>query len=238
MKVADIKRAACVGGGVIGSSWAIQFAARAGRDPVRHQRRTAQKERGPDATRAWTLWSNLTPLPRSAGGRSWRPSGLTTSMEEAVADRPVHPGERPEAPGDQAVHSGPGGSLRRGGRPLRQLHLRPAHLRHCRQGGPPGALRGGPPLQSAPPHPPGGADLWRQDRPRPAPAGLRLLPVHRQGGRPPAPGVPRLHRQPAPAGPLPGGTGSGDAGGVLRGGRGQGPGLRPPACAGPSSATT
>lgn len=50
MKVADIKRAACVGGGVIGSSWAIQFAMRgAGRDPVRHQRRTAQKERGPDA---------------------------------------------------------------------------------------------------------------------------------------------------------------------------------------------
>ena len=28
MKVADIKRAACVGGGVIGSSWAIQFAMR------------------------------------------------------------------------------------------------------------------------------------------------------------------------------------------------------------------
>lgn len=26
MKVADIKRAACVGGGVIGSSWAIQYA--------------------------------------------------------------------------------------------------------------------------------------------------------------------------------------------------------------------
>ena len=28
MKVADLKRAACVGGGVIGSSWAIQFAMR------------------------------------------------------------------------------------------------------------------------------------------------------------------------------------------------------------------
>ena len=28
MKVTDIRRVACVGGGVIGSSWAIQFAMR------------------------------------------------------------------------------------------------------------------------------------------------------------------------------------------------------------------
>ena len=47
MKVADIKRAACVGGGVIGSSWAIQFAMRG--LAVTLYDINDEKERGPDA---------------------------------------------------------------------------------------------------------------------------------------------------------------------------------------------
>ena len=71
MKVADIKRAACVGGGVIGSSWAIQFAMRGlavtlyDINDEQLKRSEAQMHKSLDA---------LEQLPRSAGGRSWRPS--------------------------------------------------------------------------------------------------------------------------------------------------------------------
>lgn len=206
MKVADIKRAACVGGGVIGSSWAIQFAMRGlavtlyDINDEQLKRSEAQMHKSLDALEQFNA---ITPERRGEIVAAIR---LTTSMEEAVADAQFIQESGPERLEIKQSILAQVEACAAAGRPLRQLHLRPAHLRHCRQGGPPGALRGGPPLQSAPPHPPGGADLWRQDRPRPAPAGLRLLPVHRQGGRPPAPGVPRLHRQPAPAGPLPGGT--------------------------------
>ena len=226
MKVADIKR---LRGrrGVIGSSWAIQFAMR-GLAVTLHdindeqlKRSEAQMHKSLDALEQFNA---ITPERRGEIVAAIR---LTTSMEEAVADAQFIQESGPErleikqsilaqveacAAADALYASSTSGLL------ISDIAARRR---------PTETLRGGPPLQSAPPHSPGGADLRRQDRPRPAPAGLRLLPVHRQGGRPPAPGVPRLHRQPAPAGPLPGGAGSGDAGGVLRGGRGQGPGLRP-----------
>ena len=74
MKVADIKRAACVGGGVIGSSWAIQFAMRGLAVTLYDINDEQLKRSEAQMHKSLTLWSNLTPLPRSAGGRSWRPS--------------------------------------------------------------------------------------------------------------------------------------------------------------------
>ena len=182
MKVADIKRAACVGGGVIGSSWAIQFAMRGlavtlyDINDEQLKRSEAQMHKSLDALEQFNA---ITPERRGEIVAAIR---LTTSMEEAVADAQFIQESGPErleikqsilaqveacAAADASMPAPP---------PACSSPTLPPS-------GPPGALRGGPPLQSAPPHSPGGADLRRQDRPRPAPAGLRLLPVHRQGGR-------------------------------------------------------
>ncbi|MFQ9918756.1 3-hydroxyacyl-CoA dehydrogenase NAD-binding domain-containing protein [Flavonifractor plautii] len=74
MKVADIKRAACVGGGVIGSSWAIQFAMRGlavtlyDINDEQLKRSEAQMHKSLDALEQFNA---ITPERR---GRSWRPS--------------------------------------------------------------------------------------------------------------------------------------------------------------------
>ena len=86
MKVADIKRAACVGGGVIGSSWAIQFAMRGlavtlyDINDEQLKRSEAQMHKSLDALEQFNA---ITPERRGEIVAAIR---LTTSMEEAVAD--------------------------------------------------------------------------------------------------------------------------------------------------------
>ena len=86
MKVADIKRAACVGGGVIGSSWAIQFAMRGlavtlyDINDEQLKRSEAQMHKSLDALEQFNA---ITPERRGSIVAAIR---LTTSMEEAVAD--------------------------------------------------------------------------------------------------------------------------------------------------------
>lgn len=86
MKVADIKRAACVGGGVIGSSWAIQFAMRGlavtlyDINDEQLKRSEAQMHKSLDALEQFNA---ITPERRGEIVAAIR---LTTSMEGAVAD--------------------------------------------------------------------------------------------------------------------------------------------------------
>ena len=86
MKVADIKRAACVGGGVIGSSWAIQFAMHGMEVVIRDindeqlKRSEAQMHKSLDALEQFNA---ITPERRGEIVAAIR---LTTSMEGAVAD--------------------------------------------------------------------------------------------------------------------------------------------------------
>ena len=82
----DIKRAACVGGGVIGSSWAIQFAMRGlavtlyDINDEQLKRSEAQMHKSLDALEQFNA---ITPERRGEIVAAIR---LTTSMEEAVAD--------------------------------------------------------------------------------------------------------------------------------------------------------
>ena len=84
MNVTDIKRVACVGGGVIGSSWAIQFAMR-GLDVVLYDindeqlaKSEAQMHKSLDSLEQFKA---ITPERRQEIVAAIR---LTTSMEEAV----------------------------------------------------------------------------------------------------------------------------------------------------------
>ena len=71
MKVTDIRRVACVGGGVIGSSWAIQFAMR-GLDVTLYDINDEQlKKSEGQMHKSLDALENFNAITRSAGRRSW-----------------------------------------------------------------------------------------------------------------------------------------------------------------------
>ena len=86
MKVTDIRRVACVGGGVIGSSWAIQFAMR-GLDVTLYDINDEQLKKSEGQMHksldALENFNAITPERRAEIVARIR---LTTSMEEAVKD--------------------------------------------------------------------------------------------------------------------------------------------------------
>lgn len=129
MKVSDIKKVACVGGGVIGSSWAIQYAMR-GLSVALYDINDEQllKSRG-QMEKSLDALVGHDAIAQTQKAEIVARVHPTTSMEEAVSDAQFIQESGPERLEIKRSPSGAGGAVRRVRRPIRQQHLRTADFR-------------------------------------------------------------------------------------------------------------